>query len=653
MIGSKDINKLTFEERDLLHTLSEFESLGNKEIKKEKRILPIEEWLDSEFYSGDVGKLLYPYWKKHLIDVFNNQKINYNELIITGALSSGKTYFSEVCWLRLLYIFSQTENLQESLGLSPHSKIIFAYLSVSITEAELTGFGEFRTLIDSIPYFQQLYPRNPNLNSRLEFPNGVSIICGSGVLHFIGTHLFSLIFDETNFTKTGGGKPGDLEKAFDIYEKSTLRIRTRYSGKDVKYKGLNILVSSSTHKTSFTEQAIKLAKKNNKSKVVISNLIDTKPEGTFSDEKFLFFLGDENQSPKIIDNKEDLLSLPYLNNLELVSVKEGYESLPGQDKKRFTFVPEDFRKECKLFPEGALRDILGYSQSVSGDLLDTKEYFYKCIEEGKSFGLRHPFKKEVLSIGIKDKYNIIDFLDKDYFLNITKGRRCYIHIDQSGGIKDSTGNKLDATGIGMAMIVEELNQPSKITVPLMLKIEVPIGDKISISKCRQFIEDLVNLGINIENVSYDSYGSVDAIQILESKGIKAGRFSADKNDECWLKFIDLIYNLEILLYDYPLFEEELFALKHDRVNRKVDHGLTGSKDICDGVISSVYQLWLKNQAFSNDNDKAASLNQILLRMKNIRGKEDLSENLFGEKYSVKTGRLHKNMEPVRGMISKL
>ena len=51
----------------------------------------------------------------------------------------------------------------------PGSFIAFIYFSLSKTQAELTGYGQIKNIVDMIPYFRDKFPRNEKLNSMMVF----------------------------------------------------------------------------------------------------------------------------------------------------------------------------------------------------------------------------------------------------------------------------------------------------------------------------------------------------------------------------------------------------------------------------------------------------------------------------------------------------
>ena len=68
--------------------ITDFRGIG-KEAKLVRNIVPIESWLNEEFYSGPSSYQIYPYWKQAIIKVFNSPE-RINEVILGGSIGTGK-----------------------------------------------------------------------------------------------------------------------------------------------------------------------------------------------------------------------------------------------------------------------------------------------------------------------------------------------------------------------------------------------------------------------------------------------------------------------------------------------------------------------------------------------------------------------------------
>lgn len=274
-------------------------------------IEPVDVWLKSRYYNS-MARNLFDYWVEEIADFIEN---GYNEWVITGSIGTGKSTAALVTADRKLYELSCWDVPQRLFRLADMTKIFFAYLSVNLKQAELTGFGQFREMIDQTPYFQEEYKRQPKVDSILKFPSEVFVIPGSDALSFIGTNLFGVILDEINFLRQGGqGATGNVAKAQTIYQEATDRRRSRFmfQGKD---PGFSLLVSSSTVQTSFTASRIQAAEKEkartgqSTTKVTNTKLWEVKPKGTYSERVFYVFNGSEREDPFLIEQPKDVLEL--------------------------------------------------------------------------------------------------------------------------------------------------------------------------------------------------------------------------------------------------------------------------------------------------------------------------------------------------------
>lgn len=61
-----------------------------KKAARIRDIVPIEQWINDEYYVGPDALSIYPYWKQHIINIFNSP-VRINEVILTGGLGTGKS----------------------------------------------------------------------------------------------------------------------------------------------------------------------------------------------------------------------------------------------------------------------------------------------------------------------------------------------------------------------------------------------------------------------------------------------------------------------------------------------------------------------------------------------------------------------------------
>lgn len=231
-------------------------------VEQIRDIVRIEDWINSDYYVGSDQKSIYPYWKDFIVDIFrdtrkDDEKIN--SVILSGSIGIGKSTVAELIMMRKMYELSCFRNINAMFNLMSKTNIMFLYFSVNQKQAERTGFGEYRALIDNSPYFCENFRRNPRLNSLLVFPEGISYAYGSSANDSIGMSVICSMLDEANFLG-GGGPSKDSEKATDLYANIVNRSNSRFIIDGGVNHSLNILVSSATYENSATERQIRLSR---------------------------------------------------------------------------------------------------------------------------------------------------------------------------------------------------------------------------------------------------------------------------------------------------------------------------------------------------------------------------------------------------------
>lgn len=576
-------------------------ALDNLSAKQEARrvarqirpIVPIEEWINSDYYAGPDQSRIYPYWKERIIEICNSP-VPVNEVILSGSIGCGKSTCALYLVVRRLYELSCFENIPARFNLMSSSILSFLYFSLSKTQAELTGFGQIKNLIDSIPYFQEHFARCQSINSLIIWPQeNLLITYGSEPSHAIGMNMMGSILDEANFFMSDAQDPNKsgnaaTAKMSRMYSSIINRAKSRFIMNGIDYS-LSILVSSSTTANSFTEKRISEAQGKDNVRVYQPAIWDVKPKGTYSDEHFFVFCGDEGVDPFIVTTVADVDIFKEAKGLPVIkgqTIEEAINSIPYSYRTLFIKVPENFRPSFEINIIQSLQDIAGVSVSPTGKLFNSKTAYNKCIVDG----LRHPFTKDQITVSTGDSTQVQDFLIPEYRFP-DPHKKHYIHIDQSV--------TTDFTGMAMSHIDRYITDEQGIKKPViridfMLDITPPAPPRqIAIYKVRDFnfyLRDV--MGVNIEKVTYDMFASQESRQVLAEGGINSDYLSVDRTDEQYLAFVNLIMEGRVEFYDYSVLRRELFDLIWYRARRKVDHpGDTasgGTKDLCDAVVGSVW-----------------------------------------------------------------
>lgn len=194
----QEFSQQTLGLENLVDTLVQMKDT-EKKAARIRDIVSIEEWLDNEYYVGPDALSIYPYWKQHIINIFNSP-VRINEVILTGGLGTGKTTIANIILLRKIYELSCYSNIPALFNLMSSSKIMLAYFNLNLSQALLTGYGQLKEMIDNSPYFQEHFMRNIKKDAEIVWPQANMMVrFASGTQHTIGTNLIGSVLDEANF----------------------------------------------------------------------------------------------------------------------------------------------------------------------------------------------------------------------------------------------------------------------------------------------------------------------------------------------------------------------------------------------------------------------------------------------------------------------
>ena len=631
--------------KELARVYEQIKHTGKKEHKQIREIVPIEEWIESEYYLGREVHNIFPYWKQKTLEVYSSPD-RINQVIITGSIGVGKTTFAALLLLRRIYELSCYENVAAMFKLMGVSKIAFAYLSVTKDQAEHSGFAALKEWVDDIPYFQEHFPRHRRLDSFLVFPQeNIFVLFGSVANHFIGMNVICSVLDEANFFEGRQVDEANRKmnlKVSSLYSQMVNRSQSRFVINGINYS-LNVLVSSTTVESSFTEQMIETSKDDPHTMVISPALWEVKPWNYPSNEWFLVFAGGEGFDPFIIDSIDDINQLlaskgmPALNDTDLF---EAVKKVPFDFQSKIIKVPMEHRQAFQGNITIALQDLAGYSVSASSRFFQSNEAYHKAIKDT----LQHPFSHGEVTLSTTPSSFQDGFLPlKDYFKPGFKFRNLqaprYMHIDLA-----ATG---DSAGISMGHIASYTNiyadskeydealedldnyyvgtsyQMPVVEIDFMLRINPPNKPhRIAFSKIRDFIIYLRNeMGLKIELITADQYQSEMLLQELGEVGFNTGTLSVDRTPDAYNTLANLFYDNRINIYHYQWFYTELFNLIQYPALKKIDHPPIGSKDVSDAVAGVAHNII---KAADKTDIRGSELSQLYL---NANQAEITSEDL--------------------------
>ena len=366
---------------------NKFEQIANvidkvsiKESDQIREIVPIEEWVNSEYYCGADVKKLYPFWKDLICDIFRDGKQNYNQIVLTGGIGTGKSTCGLYIVLRKLYELSCYKNVAGLFGLMSNTMTAFLYFSLTKYQAERSGFAQLRSIIDGIPYFKELFQRNKYRNSTLDFPENIRVFYGSSTADMIGMNVISAIIDEANFFGDSSGSEVDLGSVEELYNSVLSRTSSRFTANGVN-NSLNLVISSSTFKTSLTSKLYDKSLTDPSIRYARARLWDIKPQGTYKNEYFYVFAGNDKFDPFIINDTVDLCTKLGISLDPSLSLPEAISKLSQEYRLLIDEVPIDFRNIYENNIIQGLQDFSGMSVSSTGKLFSSRSTFESCIDE--------------------------------------------------------------------------------------------------------------------------------------------------------------------------------------------------------------------------------------------------------------------------------
>ena len=566
---------------------------GRTTPRQVQKIVPIEDWLRSDYHIGDEAERIYPYWEDVLITYFKGDHereglANYREMVLTGSIGTGKGYALALALLRSVYVLTCFDHPQLFFGLSLSKPINYVYLSVSLDVTELTGFLQIRNIIGGSPYFKEVVGWRRELRSRIQFESRCVVITqGSGSNHIRGTDLFGAAFDEANYTKPGANSHLRYEAAQKTYTDMCNRRASRFQ-LDGKLFGFSGIASSSETQSSFVERRIAESKKAKTSDTLVieARLWDVRPE-RFSLKTFFVFKGNEFMAPTLMNQMvrgkcEDDESCvgTYLEAMGIETEERTVQAIAAAFPNDFAEVPIDFYDAFERNIERALKDIAGVPLGGVRGLPIVRDKYRECFKTDRD----HPFTRETITLSTADTVLIQHYVRNSQLSPVPESL-LFIHVDAS-----ETGDATGIAGVHRETVRGQAESDSVYIIDFMLRIEPPhLPARISISKIRTFIVWLRReRKFQIGRVTMDRYGSAETIQELNAKGIKSKLQSVDRTDDPYLTLVNVINEGRLYGYFYKPFDTELWSVQYDRVRRKIYRSSGGSKDVADAVAGALF-----------------------------------------------------------------
>lgn len=534
----------------------------------------IDQFICDPYYLGQAnrnGSAVYPYWRETLRKIFGAGN-RYYEIILSGATRIGKSSTAIIIMAYMLYRLMLYRNPHEYFHKKEISKFSIVFANLTKDLALGIGYREFQDTLKSSPFFNDhgTFSRSDRNFYYVPEGNGIEIIGVSDASQALGRQVWAAFLDEVSFAKSG---IKDINKAKASMKSLYDTINARISGTfrlGGEVYGKMVTGSSKNTDNDFLSDHIEAQMNSGNRHLYLVDEPQWKilPPEMFSDEKFYFTVGDRYKRGFVVpqENEDEEHFEQYKS--------EGYRVIEA---------PAELRKNFLADYDISLRDIAGISVVGSMGFIQ-QEVVTPCVAADR----QNPFYTDTITIGTKDNSEIEDFFHINSVPANLKSCPMSIHLDLaevsdrqgiSGVVVDGT-KMIEVDGRKLAM-------PYYRQV-FVVGVEAPRGDRMSFQKVVNFLVWLRRNNFNIQVVSTDQYQSSYVREVLNQQNFITKKISVDRSEEPYIGLKNLLYDQRIELIKNQLQEDELVNLQ--RVNGKIDHDPSHSKDLSDALCGAVWNL---------------------------------------------------------------
>lgn len=527
----------------------------------------IETFLFDPYYLGKDRREIYPVVLDELKKINNPSGLRvvnpYTEGVFTGGIGSAKSTTALYTNAYQLYILSCFQDPHGAFSLDKSSEILFAFLSVA-GDAAGADYARFYSMIKDSPYFNLDFPYNKRIKTYLEFPRMIQVVPS---INTIGQNVIGGMIDEVNFGKTVQHSKKSLDggawdQTMSLYTSLSRRRKSRFMSNGTM-PGILCLVSSKRYPGEFTDKKLEEAQSDPSIYVYDKRVWDIKPPHSYSGKKFRVFIGNSSAKAAIVE--DDTIYTP-------------------EEREAIIEVPVEYLSDFEDDLPGSLRDIAGVGTLAS------YPFFQNVSAVASSFNR----VQSVLSLEQSD----LDTQPLEFFPNRFRDlqHKRWVHID--------LGLVSDHCGVACGYVDKFILTPDAVCLmpnikfDFVLRVAPPRNQEIKFYKIRRLLILLRESGLPIDCISFDSYQSVDSIQLLRAAGFRTGKQSVDNNPNFYAITKTAMYSGRVYLPRHTKCQEEFVRLEKDQKTGKVDHPPTGSKDCSDAVAGVVCGLTLSRSIWS-------------------------------------------------------
>lgn len=520
----------------------------------------IDEFIDSNYYLGALGIMVYPFWRKKLRELYpDNVTTASTYVCLYGCIGGGKSFFAQIV---ILYDICKMTCAEENFALL-NDLTVTKDVTIKCSNVFKNKSIEFVNFLNDavfggkVPFFENELRLGNKFLTKLRIQ---AVGAREEDLRSDDVPIFWL--SELTALKTEVGK--------NLINSANSRLTSRYVSSEKIFTHL-ILDSSTTG----TDSALDYWLKNDPLapsafKVHVNSWNVTEGLGKyFNFGSFEVYCGDSKTNPFIVPH-----DFPPHKRREL-------------DPDNFLICPNE------LLPE-AQRNIILFLQEKAGISTDTTSKFFRDKEKvAQAFCLAKDYDDVVLMRFDDPTDTLMSKLANDV-AQLPYDRRLYIRID-CGVASDLFGLAIGyGDGIKRTNIDGVPTERVKIKIPIAVGISRYEGEETNISKVEDFILQL-NQDREVALVMTDQYQSTQLRQTMKQNGIEAVMESVDRDDSAYVVTKNYIYMGLVEIARNALAEKEVLEI--ERVGpKKVDHppkSQGGSKDISDtiaGVVRKIVEL---------------------------------------------------------------
>lgn len=221
-ISVEQFKNLSAENKQLvLKILDEYKTQGESKTLKEiwevdydEIPVSIDEFICNDRYLGKStgnGTLIYPYWRQKYREIFD-PSLDYEEIVLTGAIGVGKTRTAVICLCYLLYKLMCLKNPQRYYNLLEGDKITIFFLNITLDLAEGVGFETMHQYLIASPWFRERGTITGVKKIRYNPPHNIELSYGSKGEHALGQQVYCLASGTKILTTEGIFNIEELEK---------------------------------------------------------------------------------------------------------------------------------------------------------------------------------------------------------------------------------------------------------------------------------------------------------------------------------------------------------------------------------------------------------------------------------------------------------